>query len=121
MSFTLSYCPKGEQILDRLRLLYQKRSQQVILAKMNTPSRALAEFAGKNPAGFCTYPDIQERIEFWDAYTREHIHIYDDSIPTPPHICLKWTRDCMAACSAAMPGSYATPTPAGFHPWFHPY
>jgi hypothetical protein len=82
MSFTLSYCPKGEQILDRLRQLYEKRSQQVILAKMNTPSRALAEFAGKNPAGFCTYPDIQERIEFWDAYTREHIHIYDDSIPT---------------------------------------
>ena len=82
MSFNLSYCPKAELILDRLRQLYQKRSQQVILAKMNTPSRALANFAAKHKAGFCSYPDIHERIEFWDAYTKEHIHIYDDSIPT---------------------------------------
>ena len=82
MNFTLSYSPNGEQILDRLRQLYQKRSQQIVLAKMNTPSRALADFAAKHPSGFCEYPDINERIEFWDAYTREHIHIYDDSIPT---------------------------------------
>ncbi|MHC4418847.1 MAG: hypothetical protein ACYSU6_09725, partial [Planctomycetota bacterium] len=82
MSFTLSYCPNGEQILDRLRQLYQKRSQQIVLAKMNTPSRALADFAAKHPSGFCEYPDINERIEFWDAYMREHIHIHDDSIPT---------------------------------------
>jgi hypothetical protein len=82
MSFPLSYCPNGEQILNRLRHLYEQRSQQIVLAKMNTPSRALEAFAAKNPAGFCQYPDIQQRVEFWDAYTRERTNIYDDSIPT---------------------------------------
>jgi hypothetical protein len=82
MSFALSYCPNGEQILDRLRQFYEKRSQQIVLARMNTPSRALADFAARHPAGFCQYPDINERIEFWDAYAREHINIHDDSIPT---------------------------------------
>lgn len=82
MSFPLSYCPKGEQILNRLRQLYEQRSQQIVLAKMNTPSRALEDFAANNPAGFCQYPDIKQRAEFWDAYTREHINIHDDSIPT---------------------------------------
>jgi hypothetical protein len=82
MSFPLSYCPNGEQILNRLRHLYEQRSQQIVLAKMNAPSRALADFAAKHPAGFCQYPDIQQRVEFWDAYTRERTNIYDDSIPT---------------------------------------
>lgn len=82
MSFPLSYCPNGEQILNRLRQLYEQHSQQIVLAKMNTPSRTLEDFAAKNPAGFCQYPDIQQRAEFWDAYAREHINIHDDSIPT---------------------------------------
>ncbi len=49
---------------------------------MNVPNRALAEFAEKHPAGFCGYPDLQERLAFWDAYTREHMPVRDDSIPS---------------------------------------
>jgi hypothetical protein len=49
---------------------------------MNVPNRALAEFAKKHHEGFCNYPDIQERLEFWDAYTREHMPVYDDYIPS---------------------------------------
>jgi hypothetical protein len=82
MSFDLSYCPNGAQTLDRLTQLYQNRSQQIVLAKMNTPSRALADFAAEHPAGFCSYPVPAERIEFWDSYNKEHANIHDDSIPT---------------------------------------
>ena len=81
MSFPLSYCPSGERILPRLRQLYEHRCQQIVLAKMNVPSQAIKEFAGRNKEGFCDYPDIRKRLEFWDGYMREHILIYDDSIP----------------------------------------
>jgi hypothetical protein len=81
-SFPLTYCPEGEQVLYRLRQLYRDRQQEIVLAKMNVPGRNLAEFAQTRQAGYCDYPDIQERLEFWDKYTREHMTVYDDSIPS---------------------------------------
>ncbi len=82
MSFPLSYCPAGEETLGRLRRLYIERDQELVLAAMETPNRALQAFARDHPAGFCAYPDPQERIAFWDAYLREHAPVLDDSIPS---------------------------------------
>lgn len=82
MDFPLGYCPAGEQVLCRLRQLYQEQQQKVVLARMNVPSRALAEFARRNKAGYCDYPDIRERLEFWDKCMREHMAVHDDSIPS---------------------------------------
>jgi len=82
MSFPLSYCPHGEQVLNRLRALYEKRSPEIVLAKMNVPGPALQDFHRTHPPGFCEYPDLRERVAFWDASTREHIAVDDDSIPS---------------------------------------
>lgn len=67
--------------MPRLQQLYEEHSQQIVLAKMNVPSQALMKFVKENKEGFCDYPDIQKRLEFWDMYTREQASIYDDSIP----------------------------------------
>ncbi len=82
MGFPLSYCPGGAEVLSRLRSLYEQRAQDIVLASMQPPSAALKEFAEKNPAGYCQYPDPGERVRFWDAYLRERISIGDDSIPS---------------------------------------
>ena len=81
MSFPLSYCPHGAEVLERLRRLYEERSQDIVLAAMQVPSRALAEFAERHPSGRCEYPDPGERIQFWDALFEERTALYDDSIP----------------------------------------
>lgn len=82
MAFPLRYCPEGTEVLRRLRLLHEQRSQEVVLASMQPPSAALKEFAEKNPPGYCEYPDPHERARFWDAYLRERASIHDDSIPS---------------------------------------
>ncbi len=82
MSFELSYCPNGQDVLSRLRKLYQTRSRDIILAKMNIPSKAVAEFAQTHKPGYCDYPDIKERVQFWDSYLKEQIEVNDDSIPS---------------------------------------
>jgi len=81
MSFSLRYCPNGEQVLARLTQLYENQAQDIILAKMNVPGKVLAEFAKNHEDGLCEYPNIDERLEFWDAYTSEHTPIRDDCIP----------------------------------------
>lgn len=82
MGFPLSYCPGGSEVLSRLRSLYERRSQDIVLASMQLPSAALKEFVENHPAGYCQYPDPGERVRFWDAYLRERIPICDDSIPS---------------------------------------
>lgn len=79
---SLSYCPQYKHVLARLKQLYQQRSQNVILAIMNTPRKCLVEFKEKYGSGDCGYPDIYERIEFWNAYNSEHMLVCDDSIPS---------------------------------------
>lgn len=82
MTSPLAYCPDCECVLDRLRRLYQDRSQEIVLARMNVPNDALAEFGRSHAEGFCGYPDPGERIAFWDAFTRDHVPVHDDSIPS---------------------------------------
>jgi hypothetical protein len=82
MSFPLSYCPRGDATISRLRRLFVERDPGLILASMQLPSRVLEAFARQHSAGYCAYPDPQERIAFWDAYLCERIGIEDDSLPT---------------------------------------
>lgn len=82
MSFPLRYCPHGDDILVRLRHLFLDRAPDTILASMQVPSRALAAFAQRYPAGYGAYPDPEERIRFWDDYWRERIAVEDDTIPS---------------------------------------
>ncbi len=81
MPFSLSYCPDGEYILQRLRRFYVERDQDMVLASMDIPSAALKKMAAIHPIGFCEYPDPHERAEFWDAWLLEKVGVHDDSIP----------------------------------------
>ena len=82
MAFPLSYCPDGETVLRRLRRLYEERAGGIALASMDVPSAALAAYAKERKAGFCDYPDPDERIRFWDAYLAERTGVRDDSVPS---------------------------------------
>ena len=82
MPAPLRYCPDMEKVLKRLRLLYEQRAQDIVLAVMSLPSAALREFAAQHSAGFCEYPDPSERARFWDAYLAEHTPLHDDAIPS---------------------------------------
>lgn len=82
MCFHLSYCPGGPETLRRLQCLYGQRYQDIVLASMQLPSAVLREFAKNHPPGHCEYPDISERVSFWDSYLRERTAIRDDSVPS---------------------------------------
>ena len=85
MDFPLSYRPDGWDVLARLRALYQERRPDIVLASLSlsAPGQAFARFAAEHPAGYCEYPDPQERIShFWDPYLQERMAIRDDSVPS---------------------------------------
>ena len=82
MSSKLAYCPNLDSILSRLKIFYEERSQDIILAKMAPPNQTLLDFASKHNEGPCGYPNIGERILFWDNYLKERARIHDDSIPS---------------------------------------
>ena len=82
MNTALAYKANAADVLQRLRLLWEERAQDRILAVFNPPSPALAEFARTHPEGFCEYPDPHERIAFWDALLAERSTLEDDSIPS---------------------------------------
>ena len=79
---SLSYCPRENETLARLRLLYERRAQDIILASMHVPIVALAEYAEHRTVGYTDHPDPQERVDFWDAVLCERAAIHDDSIPS---------------------------------------
>jgi hypothetical protein len=78
---TLSYKPGVEEVVERLRMLYERRASDRILATMSVPSPTLAEFARRYPRPECTYPDPVERAEYWDNLWGERAAVEDDSMP----------------------------------------
>ena len=73
--------PGVEQVVRRLRLLYERRAGDRILATMAVPSPALDDFAGRYPRPECEYPDPAERADYWDRLWRERAAVEDDSMP----------------------------------------
>ena len=82
MASALSYCPNSHDVMSRLRALYERRSLDRVFAVMATPSKALADFAARYSHGYCEYPDLSERLAFWDARLREQADVLDDGIPS---------------------------------------
>jgi hypothetical protein len=78
----LAYKQSADEVLSRLRLLYQRRAQDRIFAAMEVPSAALARFREQYAAGYCGYPDLSARAEFWDGLLSERRVVEDDSIPS---------------------------------------
>lgn len=79
---SLAYCPHLHEIMARLRMLYERRAADRIFAVMNTPSRALAEFAERYADGPCDYPDPGERLSFWDEHLARKSEVFDDNVPS---------------------------------------
>jgi len=79
---TLAYKSNLDDVLARLETLYARRARDRIFARMEVPSRALAEFAAKYRAGYCDYPDPAERVGFWDRLLAERAELEDDSVPS---------------------------------------
>src|SRR3989339_996414 len=77
----LEYKKNVDEVLERLRLLYENRVQDRIFAQFDVPNRVLDEFNRANSEGFCDYPDPQERIAFWDNLLKEKRNLQDDSLP----------------------------------------
>ncbi len=67
--------------LDRLRQLYERRAGDRIFARFPLPTRALRRFAACYGEGFCQYPDVAERIAFWDEHLAELAVLEDDNLP----------------------------------------
>ena len=82
MKSPLSYCPHWGQIVPRMKQLLDDRRQDIVLARMETPSQVIAEFAATHESGDCDYPAPEERIAFWDRYARERAAVEDDSPPS---------------------------------------
>jgi len=77
----LAYKPKLDEVLPRLRALYERRAADQIFAHLKVPSPSLTEFAARYQAGYCVYPDPDERIGFWDKLLRDRAAVEDDSVP----------------------------------------
>jgi hypothetical protein len=78
---TLAYKPGVDDVVVRLRLLYERRAGDRILATMSVPSPALDDFARRYPEPECKYPDANERADYWDQLWRDRTAIEDDSMP----------------------------------------
>ncbi len=77
----LLYKRNLDETLSRLGSLYRREASDRIFAAIDVPCRALEEFAAKYPHGQCDYPDMAERVRFWDDLFRERAAVEDDSMP----------------------------------------
>lgn len=78
----LAYKPNAEEVLSRLGLLYRRRAPDRIFAAMDVPAPALARFEQEYAAGYCDYPELSARVDFWDRLLSQRRGIEDDSIPS---------------------------------------
>jgi hypothetical protein len=78
----LAYKPTLDEVLPRLRALYERRAGDRVFAVMEIPCPTLGDFRAKHPAGYCGQPSAAERIEFWDRLLRERAAVEDDSVPS---------------------------------------
>jgi len=78
----VSYKANAGDALNRLRSLWERRAADRVFAAFSIPSKTMADFAERRPAGFCDYPDPADRIEFWDRLLQETRTLEDDSIPS---------------------------------------
>jgi hypothetical protein len=79
---SLTYKPRLDETLVRLRSLYAREAQDRVFALFDIPGLAIARFRTAHPEGFCAYPDPAERIAFWDSLLSERVAVGDDSIPS---------------------------------------
>lgn len=78
----LQYCRNFATVRERLTRFHARASGDSILAVMHTPSDPLRHFARTHADGYCDYPDMDERLRFWDEHLRRKCPVFDDSVPS---------------------------------------
>ena len=78
----IDYKVNVDEVIERLRSLYERQARDSIFAVFEVPSVTLADFRKKNPEGFCNYPNPHERIGFWNDLLKERMTMEDDSVPS---------------------------------------
>ena len=69
-------------VIERLKLLYERKACDQIFADFQIPSRTMDEFRENNRAEYTSYPDPLQRAHFWDSLLKEKMLSEDDSIPS---------------------------------------
>jgi hypothetical protein len=77
----MKYKKNSMEVIDRLKQLYSLNGKEKIYARMNIPVPALERYARETKNGPTGYPDIGQRILFWDDYLSIYADLEDDSIP----------------------------------------
>jgi hypothetical protein len=80
--FPLSYSPHGHEVIERLRRLFVDRAERHICAAMEVPSSTLSEFHRTHQEGYCDFPNLDDRVRFWNNWMSERVVLRDDSIPS---------------------------------------
>ena len=78
----MTYKPGIDDVLDRLKALYERRAQDRIFASFDIPTATMSAFRKQHTEGYCTYPDPSERISFWGSLLKERLIVQDDSVPS---------------------------------------
>jgi hypothetical protein len=78
----LHYKENVETTIERLTALWARESPDRILATIEVPTPAVAEFGAEHADGFCDYPDPAARAAFWDRYLAERRPVHDDGMPS---------------------------------------
>ena len=73
--------PTADEVIQRLRGLYERQAGDRIFATMRVPSATITEFGKRHPDPDCAYPDPAERAEFWGRLFCERVAVEDDSMP----------------------------------------
>ncbi|MCL1895262.1 MAG: hypothetical protein FWG03_01800 [Clostridiales bacterium] len=77
----MEYKKNHKQVTERLGALYTGGAKDRIFAKMMVVSPTLKEYRHFYPEGEIPYPDLKDRVEFWDRLLSEQTWLEDDSIP----------------------------------------
>ena len=71
----------ADEVVTRLRQLYQRQAADRIFATFKLPNPALDEFARTYGDGECADPEPAARAAFWERYFAARADLDDDSIP----------------------------------------
>jgi hypothetical protein len=76
------YKKNYKEAISRLNDLYTGNGLDKIYARMCIPNPYLEKFKEENTDGESAYPDIEDRISFWDKVLSVYSDVEDDSIPS---------------------------------------
>jgi hypothetical protein len=79
---SIAYKPGADDVIERLKALYERKAGDRIFADFQIPTKTMEQYRTDHAEGYTSYPDPHERARFWDSLLKEKILCEDDQIPT---------------------------------------